>query len=185
MQKADFDPGKRLLCQTRRKENLNQKGQLWGPRVYIFSCEDSPWEGGSPQYSHSPNIICITSQWSGLGCAIIQLPRNDKILVVGLWETLRNTDPCFPIPKHREFSCARTIKCSLANACSREDNSVQVWVKMREVYCLGGRLLKRIHMPVVPSRQKQRTSVGQEMAEDGETQWCFPFLGLCQGSAVA
>lgn len=39
-------------------------------------------------------------------------------------------------------------------------------------------------MAMAPSRQKHRTSIGQEMAiaEDGETQWCFPFLGLCQSS---
>lgn len=45
-------------------------------------------------------------------------------------------------------------------------------------------MLKRIHMAMTPSRQKHKTSIGQEMAiaEDGETQWCFPFLGLCQSS---
>ena len=31
------------------------------------------------------------------------------------------------------------------NVCSRESNSMQVWLMMREVCCLGRRLLKRIH----------------------------------------
>lgn len=82
------------------------------------------------------------------------------------------------------------------NVCSRESNPMQVWVMIREVCCLGGCLLKRIHMAVVPWAMRDRQAWGRGKEKDfpwpghgwewwntvvSLLSWLLPKLGWCLG----
>lgn len=123
---------------ARQEEKWTEKGGLRGSRVYIIYCEDSPWEESI--HSMVFHLSLFTSHTNGVDCRVysevIHLLRDDKMLGV----VPGKHQPLFSyLPKYHEFSFAQTIRCySLVNMCSRESNSMQTWLMMTEVCCLGG-----------------------------------------------
>lgn len=67
------------------------------------------------------------------------------------------------------------------NASSRESNSVQVWVILREVCCFGGHFLKRIHRQCYPQGRRKGFPLAWKWLIMVISFWLMPELSCCLG----